>query len=260
MGLVFKAEVKKLFNIERRYKLGVISDFIVYYILFMLFYLFTISNIGESIPKDELNLKISIQVVSYIAWYFFSLTINFIFNTISNESKEGTLEQLCIGSNSLNKIFFVRLLVVSLRNIVLMVPLVILINISTSTKIIINWYTVLIFFLIILGTAGLSLLLGGLQIYYKNIGQFPFIMTILFLGSVFFDMSLLPSSVQKILSFLPFAKSVDLIKLSIMPHMVITSSELILLSMNSLVYLFIGIYIFHYFVNKAKELGRLGSF
>lgn len=257
--LIFKSEVKKQWNIEKRYKLGVISDLIVYYALFMLLYLLIRSNVG-SIPKSELNLKISVQVVSYISWFFFSFTINFVFNNINKESSEGTIEQLAIGPNSLNKIFYIKLLVISLRNMILIIPLQLLLMISTGTKIIFSSYTVLIFFIMIFGTVGLSLLLGGLQIYYKNIGQFPFIITILFLSSALFDMSKLPSVVQNILYFLPFAKGVDLIKQSVLPNINIPFMQLVFLLINSIVYLFIGIYIFNYFVNKSKNSGRLGSF
>lgn len=257
--LIFKSEVKKQWNIEKRYKLGVISDLIVYYALFMLLYLLIRSNVG-SIPKSELNLKISVQVVSYISWFFFSFTINFVFNNINKESSEGTIEQLAIGPNSLNKIFYIKLLVISLRNMILIIPLQLLLMISTGTKIIFSSYTILIFFIMIFGTVGLSLLLGGLQIYYKNIGQFPFIITILFLSSALFDMSKLPSVVQNILYFLPFAKGVDLIKQSVLPNINIPFMQLVFLLINSIVYLFIGIYIFNYFVNKSKNSGRLGSF
>lgn len=257
--LIFKSEVKKQWNIEKRYKLGVISDLIVYYALFMLLYLLIRSSIG-SIPKSELNLKISVQVVSYISWFFFSFTINFVFNNINKESSEGTIEQLAIGPNSLNKIFYIKLLVISLRNMILIIPLQLLLMISTGTKIIFSFYTILIFFIMIFGTVGLSLLLGGLQIYYKNIGQFPFIITILFLSSALFDMSKLPSVVQNILYFLPFAKGVDLIKQSVLPNINIPFMQLVFLLINSIVYLFIGIYIFNYFVNKSKNSGRLGSF
>ncbi|MDQ0149196.1 ABC transporter permease [Eubacterium multiforme] len=257
--LIFKSEVKKQWNIEKRYKLGVISDLIVYYALFMLLYLLIRSSIG-SIPKSELNLKISVQVVSYISWFFFSFTINFVFNNINKESSEGTIEQLAIGPNSLNKIFYLKLLVISLRNMILIIPLQLLLMISTGTKIIFSFYTILIFFIMIFGTVGLSLLLGGLQIYYKNIGQFPFIITILFLSSALFDMSKLPSVVQNILYFLPFAKGVDLIKQSVLPNINIPFMQLVFLLINSIVYLFIGIYIFNYFVNKSKNSGRLGSF
>ena len=133
--LIFKSEVKKQWNIEKRYTLGVISDLIVYYALFMLLYLLIRSNVG-SIPKSELNLKISVQVVSYISWFFFSFTINFVFNNINKESSEGTIEQLAIGPNSLNKIFYIKLLVISLRNMILIIPLQLLLMISTGTKIV----------------------------------------------------------------------------------------------------------------------------
>lgn len=257
--LIFKAEVKKQWDIEKRYKLGVISDLIVYYALFILLYLLIKNNSGD-ITESELNLRISVQVVSYVSWFFFSFTINFVFNNINKESSEGTIEQLAIGPNSLYKIFYIKLLVISFRNIILMIPLQLLLMISTNTRIIFSIDTFLIFFIMIFGTVGLSLLLGGLQIYYKNIGQFPFIITILFLSSALFDMSKLPSTIQNVLYFLPFAKGVDLIKQSILPNVNIPFLQLLFLLVNSIVYLFIGVFIFHYFVNKSKYYGRLGSF
>ena len=256
--MLFRIELKKLVLSEVRYFINFLSDLIVYYILFLGLYFFIKCN--GNLSGSNLNDTISLQLVGYLSWFFFSFTITFSTNTLSSETAQGTFEQLCINSNSMIKIFLIKLIVVSIRNIVLILPLAILLALSTGIKIALSFNAFLVFIIMIVGIFGLSLILAGLEVYYKKIGQFPFILSILLLGSSIVDTSSFPKSFKNILYALPFTKGTDLIKFSVSKKYIITSNDILLISINSIVYLFLGIFLFNYFFDKAKQKGSLSSF
>lgn len=256
--MLFKIELKKLFLSEIRYFMNFLSDLIVYYILFLGLYFFIRYN--GNLSSAELNNTINMQLIGYLSWFFFSFTITFSTNTLSSETTQGTFEQLCINSNSMVKIFLIKLLVVSIRNIVLILPLTVLLVLSTGVKIVIGFNAILIFLIMLIGIFGLSLILAGFEVYYKKIGQFPFILSILLLGSSIIDTSGLPKIFQNILYTLPFTRGTDLMKFSISKKYVITNHDILLISVNSMVYILLGLICFYYFFNKAKEKGNLSKF
>ena len=256
---IFKGEVIKEFNETKRYKLSFLSDIIVYYLVFLLMY-FIIKGSMQGMTDLEKSLSISTTIISYISWFYFSFTLSFICNTISSETSSGTLEQLFIGPNGVEKVLNCKMAVIILKNLIMIVPLALMIFLTTGCKLIISGYTIIIFLMMIFGVFGLSLILGGLQIYYKNLGQIPFLISILFLGSSYINTSSLPESINKLLYILPFQKGCELIKYSVSSVSIIKSNDIILLAINSLMYFLIGKFIWKKMIKKAKKDGRVGSY
>lgn len=259
LWVIFKSELYKRIILERRYFLEVLSDFIVYYILFMGIYGFIRIN-ASSLPQEELNRLVSMQIVGYISWFFFSFTVNFIHNGISRELTEGTFEQLCINPSSILKIYVIKLVVGSIRNIILLLPLITMLTLSTGITVKLNLVAFGIFCIMLIGIFGFSLLLGGLGLYFKRIGQLPFIISILFLGTSIVDMSKSSPILQGMMNILPFTKGTEMIKQFIGYNQAILSSDLLLLSINSALYLTVGLFLFTYYLNKAKTNGSLARF
>lgn len=257
--LIFQSELKKQFCIEKKYLLNFLSDILMYYILFMGLYFFVEFN-TDNLSQAQLYQSVNMQIIGYISWFFFSFTINFMSNGISNECTQGTFEQLCINPNSILKMFVIKLVVLCIRNIILILPLILLLSLSTGILISINYITVLIFFVMVLGILGFSLLLGGLEIYFKKVGQFPFILSIIFLGTSMLNISKIPSFLKILSYYLPFTKGSDLMKYSILSGYHINNNDIILLVVNSLAYLFIGLFSFHFYFNKSKQKGTLSRF
>ncbi|MBD8047605.1 ABC transporter permease, partial [Clostridium faecium] len=256
--MLFKAEIKKQFIIDKRYKVRVICDLIVYYILFMILYSFVRINL-KSLSSEQVSIIVSEQILSYISWFFFSLTINFLCNRINDETIEGTLEQLTISQNSLIKIHSVKLIVICLRNLLLILPLIIILSVSTGIKIIINGQALVIFLIMIIGIYGLSFLLGALELYFKKIGQLPFILSLLFLGSSMYDLNSLSKNIRFILNMIPFTKGMNLIKSSI-NNSNISYNDYLLLTINSVIFLAIGFFSFKRMEEKSKDSGKLTTF
>lgn len=257
--LIFINELKKQFCIEKKYLLNFLSDILMYYILFMGMYFFIKLN-ADNLSQSQLYQTVNMQIIGYISWFFFSFTINFMSNGISNECTQGTFEQLCINPNNILKIFVIKLIVLSIRNIILILPLIILLSLSTGISVSINYMTIIIFFIMIFGILGFSLLLGGLEIYYKKVGQFPFIISIIFLGTSMINISKMPRFLKTLSYYLPFTKGSDLMKYSILKGYHIGNNDIILLTINSAIYLFIGLFSFYFYFNKSKQNGTLSRF
>lgn len=256
---IFKSELKKMLIIQKRYFFNFLMDVLVYYILFMGLYIFIKTNMSK-MPMEEINRIITAQLVGYICWFFFSFTISFMNNGIYRELLEGTFEQVCINHHSILKIFVIRLIVYSIRNIMLMLPLAFLLVISTKVKLNITVHTLIIFLITLLGMAGLSFIIGGVTLVYKNVDQLPFIISIIFLGTSITDLSILPPKLQKIIYSFPFAKSVDVLKNLESGNQIILKDEIIFLLINSSIYLIIGIIFFKKSFKKASNQGSFSRF
>ncbi|WP_197051422.1 ABC transporter permease [Caloranaerobacter azorensis] len=257
--LIFKSELKKMVILKKRYILSFITDIVVYYILFMGLYFFIVNNMGK-MPKEEIDKIVSMQIVGYMSWFFFSFTISFMSNGIYNELVEGTFEQLCLTYNSITKIYFIKLLVYSLINTLIIFPLGLLLVLSTGVSLMINKDLVIVFLIMLIGTIGFSYLLGGITIRYKRTGQLAFIISIFFLGTSIIDFSNIPEGLRNVFYALPFTKGTDLMKSTIINGNCVVLKDIVFLSINSLVYLIIGIIIFRLAFSKATSEGTTSRF
>lgn len=257
--MLFKGEVKRSIILQKRYFLSFITDISTYYLLFMGMY-FLVNSSSKHLSKEELSTMMSIHLIGYISWYFFSFTMTLINNGINRELSLGTFEQLCMSHNSILKIWINRLFVQSIRNFIFLFPLIGIIILSTGVSLKFNLYTLLVALFMYVGILGFSFLLGGLSIKFKRIGQLPFLIGILFLGSTIIDYSALPNVLRKILFFLPFSKGIDMIKSTVATEFVFSFSESGFLLLNSLFYLFLGLMSFSYFYNRSLKDGDLSTY
>ena len=70
--MLFKAEIKKQFIIDKTYKIRVICDLIVYYILFMILYSFVRINL-KSLSSEQVSIIVSEQIfILYIVVFLFT--------------------------------------------------------------------------------------------------------------------------------------------------------------------------------------------
>ena len=256
---MFKSEIKKMLIIEKRYFFNFLLDILIYYILFIGLYVFIKSNMNI-MSVEEINKTVTSQLVGYICWFFFSFTISFMNNGIYRELIEGTFEQICINHHEIMEILIIRLIVYSIRNIILVFPLTLSLTISTKVRLNITMNTFIIFMITLLGMAGLSFIIGGVTLIYKKIGQLPFIISVLFLGTSIIDLSILPSKFQKIIYSLPFTRSVSLLKNIEVTNYNVSQKDMLFLLINSMIYLISGIIIFKICFKKAAKQGSFSRF
>ena len=248
-------QIKKTYIGIKRYWFGSLTDLLFYYILFMIIFLYT-RNI-KAVDPIVIEMEITKLIIGYVSWFFFSLTLSFISNSLYSEMLTGTFEQLSLTGTSVQSIMFVRFLVAALQNILTMIPFTIILLLSTGIRLHLSIEMLWVFLILMMGILGLSFLLGGLTIRFKNTGQLAFIISAIFLGTSIINIDYSSDLAKKISLVIPFVKGQDLLKeLSINPN-IITGRMYIILLVNAIIYLILGLIIFQILYNRTRARGML---
>ncbi len=196
-----------------------------------------------------------------MAFYFAAMALSFINNHLREEVDQGTLEQLFLSPYSLLTVLAAKMLATFTKDLLLLLPLLLLLLASTGVSLPFHLPLLLVFLLLILGVYGFALLLGSLTLIFKRTGQLPFLFQILFLGLGISSPAQLPPVIHQISLTLPFSKGVELLKsLTQAGPGVLPSEELWVLTVNSIGYLAIGILVFKLTVRFVRDRGLLGRY
>jgi len=134
------------------------------------------------------------------------------------------------------------------------------VNVVASASI----FTLLIFILSIVMMTGLGMMLGGLTIWIKNVGQTaPLIQSVtMFFCGVYFPIAVLPGYLQPVAKFIPFYYFIEGLRLSLVPTT--STNELLyytfVLLILSLIFIVLGSYSIKRGIKKAKIDGSLGFY
>ncbi|MBS1479363.1 MAG: ABC transporter permease [Christensenellaceae bacterium] len=161
-----------------RYKISFVSDIVVFCVIFFVI-LFT--NAGYSLSlaynSSESQAKV-ILLIGYVFWLFSSTALGDSTNVISNEATAGTLETKLLSSVPVPALLFARLLSGLLYSVVSMACVLIIAGIFgwlKSVEPIRLACALLIYLPSIFGMFGIGLILGGLSLNHKRVGQLTFI-------------------------------------------------------------------------------------
>jgi ABC-type polysaccharide/polyol phosphate export permease len=255
------ADLLKTFSYTKRYIISTSSDVLSFYAIFLVMYL-GISSTASGFTTEEFNNMISGQVVGFIVFYFSSMFLTVPDHQLYNEILQGTMEQIILTPHNLITIIFSKTFSLFVRDVLAAIPLFLLLLLTTRVKITMNLSMILIFFLVLAGVFGLSLILGGLMLVFKRLGSLPFIFQILFLGIGFSTIENLPEVLSNIFLSLPFTKGVSMIKgiASTTISFSFLSMDFYFLILNTLLYLVIGIFTLWLCEKIAKNRGLLGAY
>jgi ABC-2 type transport system permease protein len=258
----YVAELRRRFWLLKRYALGSVADLLTFYLIFVGIYFSIRSVVGSVFPEEARSLASS-QVAGFLAFYFSSMVLSSISNQLRQEADQGTLEQLFIASNSFIWIVIARLAATFTVDLVRAVPLFLLLSITSNGLLHVTPMFFLVFFLLLVGVYGFAILLGGLTLLFKRTGQLPFLFQVLFLGFGFASLTELPSGVNTIVSMLPFAQGVTLLKGIASKEVVnvtVFSYDFIVLLVNTAAYALMGTLFFLFAERLAKQKGLLGRY
>lgn len=255
--LIVKSQFIKQLILLKRYWLGTIAWQLMMIIIFLGIY---VASGGFTENKDII--LINSQVVGFL---FYLIIIEFFGSmegNLSNLTFMGVIEQYVINKTELLMIIFINTLVSIIIAIVMLIPTIIgIFFISGYFKIFISINFIIVFILTVIGVYGLGMIIGGLVLRFKFIGQFAFIIQFLFLGMSAVPLSTMPDFVKNILYFMPFQKGIALLKeLGAGVIKTVPTADLIFLLINSLFYLAAGIISFRVVEYYTKKKGILGSY
>lgn len=208
-------------------------------------------------PSANFSERLDGIVIGYAAWMLTVGVFNGIGGDIQQEIQVGTLEQIFIAKRSFLTVTLVRALANLAINVVLTTVMLLAIMALTGTWLTFTTKIILPLTIVIITAIGLGLVLGGLTILLKRTRG---LMGMAQFGLIFLMMT--PFETFKgfmglLGEILPLAKGMGLVRASLIPETTLATSDLLIASANSLVYLLLGCIVLVRFTRSARKNGTL---
>lgn len=259
---IFRAELVRDLTISLRYPVEVFFGLFIMYVLFMGLFMGAKTLAGNQALSGNLDGL----VVGYCMWFFALMTINTMSLDIESEARQGTLEQVCLHASNFLGLLWVRAITHLSLGAGVVVVLSLLIQVTTGKYLQFTagmvWPVIATVILTVAGLAGFGLILGGLSLVFKRIGQLSSAVQFSLFFLAYADLSHLNSPWQEIALSLPLARGVALLKelFETGGWTGSNAAELGWLLLNSLLYMAAGSALFMWMDRLARKTGTLSHY
>lgn len=252
---LLSANFRKEYIELKRYLPNTIALVFTFYIIFLAAF-FGIMFIGDPASFDA---NVQYSIVSVVFWSLTMMTMNFIGFSVITEATRGTLEQIYMSPMGVWKIMLTRIIGQFGLQSVIMVILLFAAMLTSGQWLNLNPMTTIpIIVITMISMVGVSFMIAGLAIIVKQIQAFLQIFQFVLMGLVF-----VPLTVAPFLAFAPFVKGVNMVRTVMMEDLTLTQlplADYAVLILNSLVYLIVGLVVFHRCEKTAMKKGLLGQY
>ena len=232
-------------------------------ILFGLFFLAITFALGRGTFHRE---QVAPLLLGFVGYIFFHMQTNRLFWGLLGEMQSGTLEQMYLSPLP-SWLLTIGLEVASIVEAALTaIVLYLLINLVVPVTLPLRWAAVLPLILLVLGSVGYSLILGGLTLRFKRLEilkeVFQFI--VLIFGGVFVSLDRMPGWMATLARFLPLTPGVEVLRKTLLEGVsllaLVNDGTLLWMAGSAAAYLLLGIVIFGWCERIAKREGTLGQY
>ncbi|WP_339859808.1 hypothetical protein [Pseudohongiella acticola] len=250
--LTFSNEARFALTMLRRFLFDTLVGLLAVYLLFLVVFLGLRTFLADDMAADQLDMV----VVGYIMWMFAVLAYSATAESIIDEARQGTLEQLVMAPAGLGRLLIVRMLVSLIATIAFNTSLLFLAMFSTGRWLEIPYlHSLGIILLGLPAVHGLGFAIAGIALVHKRVSAVSSIMQFVLLAFVS-----LPAWPMNALSLLPFTAAANTVN-----QLVTQQTEFPLwwygfILLNGLFYLMAGLLVFRYFEARAKSLNVLGHY
>lgn len=251
---LFKVNLKREFILLKRYLPNTISLVLTFYLIFLGMF-FGIHVVGN---PETAEVNIQYALVNYIFWFLAMSVMNGIGYTVQSEVQLGTLEQIYMSPLGAWRIFLTRIISSTITDGLIIVAMLFVSMLTANTWLNLDFISILPALLFtIISMFGVSYMIAGMAIIYKQIGSFLQISQFILLGLTF-----VPVSVFPLLELAPAMKGVDMVRqvmvhgFSLSDFTLFDYSSLIL---NAIVYFVLGVIVYLRCERTAMVKGVLGQ-
>ncbi len=254
--ILTKGLMKKEIIEFKRYLFNTIGGILTVYVIFLLLFSGYKGVSGMNIDTGD---TLENLVVGFVLWNFLMFSYQDVKNTITEENKRGTLEQLYMSAYPFTLLIIIKSVISMFFNFIF--TGIILILTMATTKVFLNIDIIsLIPLLILTGLSilGIGLMLGGLSLIFKKVGSYMQIVQFLIVGLVAVPVNRFP-----ILRLLPGSLGASMIRrITIYGENILdfSSFEMLKLTGVGILYLTLGCIIYKICESKVMEKGILGHF
>lgn len=241
-----------------RYKKNLISDILIFVAIYLGIITFSDFTSFSSFYNINSSDGPILLLIGYIFWSFSSVAFGYASSVIIGDSRSGMLEVKVQGIvpyyiNILCSVFVTIIESIIILCIVLLISLLKnLIDISNIGLILV---TVVFSIPSILGMFGVGLILGGMALKEKSIGEFVSIISAIFL----FLSNTFVLNLPNIIYIIPFTSGIDFMR-TFYIHSQFDIKLLIIYFVVSIIWFISGIIIFNKLLKKERMLGAFDTF
>ncbi len=232
-------------------------------ILFGLFFLAITFALGRGAFHRE---QVAPLLLGFVGYIFFHMQTNRLFWGLLGEMQSGTLEQMYLSPLP-SWLLTIGLQVASVVEAALSSLLLSLfIDLVVLVAIPLRWTALLPLVLLVLGSVGYSLILGGLTLLFKRLEILKevFQVVVLIFGGVLITLERMPGWMATIARFLPLTPGVDVLRKTLLEGASLGTladdGTLLWLVGSAAAYLLLGIAVFRWCERMAKRWGTLGQY
>ena len=244
--------IKEMFS----YKMNFINDILIFGLLYIFLIFF---DTGVSLGMDyggNANMSKSLLLIGYVMWTMAISPLNILCNEVRIEAYKGTLEQKFMAVIP----FYWLLIGKAISGIIIYIfeisIIIIISKIFMGIEFFINLKIISVIFVMMIGMYGIALILGGLTLKEKKIGNIMLIIQIFLL----YGGNVLSKSTQiGINKFIPLSVGIDLAR-RIITNVPISKNEFTYFLLLCVLWFVLGIFIFKYFSYQTKKEGLLNNY
>src|SRR5712691_1266685 len=232
-------------------------------ILFGLFFLAITFAMGRGAFHKE---QVAALLLGFVGYIFFHMQTNRLFWGLLAEMQSGTLEQMYLSPLP-SWLLTIGLQVASIVEAAISaLVLSLFIELVVQVPIPLHWAVVLPLVLLVLSSAGYSLILGGLTLLFKRLEVLKelFQLVVLIFGGVLVPLDRMPGWMATIARFLPLTPGIDVLRKTLLDQVSLGTlagdGTLLWLVGSAAAYLALGIVIFRWCERIAKRRGTLGQY
>jgi ABC-2 type transport system permease protein len=232
-------------------------------ILFVLFFLAIMFAVGRGTFHKE---QVAPLLIGFVGYIFFHMQTNRLFWGLLGEMQSGTLEQMYLSPLP-SWLLTIGLQVASIVEAAISALLLSLfIELVVQVPLPLHWAALIPLVLLVLGSVGYSLILGGLTLLFKRLEILKelFQIVVLIFGGVLVPLDRLPGWMATIARFLPLTPGVEGLRKTLLEGISLGrlsgDGTLLWLVGSAAAYLALGIVIFRWCERIAKRKGTLGQY
>jgi ABC-2 type transport system permease protein len=205
-------------------------------------------------------------LIGFVGYIFFHMQTNRLFWGLLGEMQSGTLEQMYLSPLP-SWLLTIGLQVASIVEAAISALLLYLfIDLVVLVAIPLRWAALLPLVMLVLGSVGYSLILGGLTLLFKRLEILKdlFQTVVLIFGGVLVSLERMPGWMATIARFLPLTPGVEVLRKTLLEGVSVGTlagdGTLLWLVGSAAAYLLLGIVIFRWCERIAKRQGMLGQY
>jgi ABC-2 type transport system permease protein len=199
-------------------------------------------------------------IVGYVLWSILIFALTTIAGDLQVEALTGTLEQLALTPRSLLQVLLARALAATAFNVAASATLLALVLALTGRTLHFPPTLVLPLAVAVCGAYSLSLALGALALLFKRVQHLVQVSHFLFLFLVMAQAETWPASLRAIGYLLPVMPAAALLRNLMARDVGLDAGTVVVAVANAAAYFTLGVLLFRWAENRARERALLGQY